>query len=86
MNVVATAIEAILGTGRHLQLIGPYIDGSGELIMDKGIYAKFDGIVTEHPFLKSDELAFAMLVPAQEPGSRDAHYIVPLSTLEEMAF
>ena len=32
------------------------------------------------------QIAFVMLIPAQEPGEVDSRYVVPLSTLEEMAF
>jgi len=86
MNTVADALESIIGTGRPLRLMGPYITETGELVPDQGLLAKLDGVVTQHPHLKANEITFVMLVPAQSTGETDKRFIVPLSTLEEMAF
>lgn len=86
MTTVADTLEAILHRGRPLQVIGPYIDETGDQISDQGLFAILDGVITEHPFMDEKQIAFVMLIPAQEPGEVDSRYVVPLSTLEEMAF
>lgn len=86
MTTVADTLEAILHRGRLLQVIGPYIDETGDQISDQGLFAILDGVITEHPFMDEKQIAFVMLIPAQEPGEVDSRYVVPLSTLEEMAF
>lgn len=86
MTAVADTLEAILHRGRPLQVIGPYIDETGDQISDQGLFAILDGVITEHPFMDEKQIAFVMLIPAQEPGEVDSRYVVPLSTLEEMAF
>ncbi|QJU06714.1 hypothetical protein FBF30_02305 [Candidatus Saccharibacteria bacterium oral taxon 955] len=86
MTTVADTLEAILHRGRPLQVIGPYIDETGDQTSDQGLFAILDGVITEHPFLDEKQIAFVMLIPAQEPGEVDSRYVVPLSTLEEMAF
>lgn len=86
MNVTADALEAVLGTGRTLQVIGPYIDDAGDIVTEQGLIAKLDGVITQHPNLKTNEISFVMLVPAYEPGERDQRFVVPLSTLEELEF
>ena len=86
MTTVADTLEAILHRGRPLQVIGPYIDETGDQISDQGLFAILDGVITEHPFMDEKQIAFVMLIPAQEPGEIDSRYVVPLSTLEEMAF
>ena len=86
MTTVADTLEAILHRGRPLQVIGPYIDETGDQTSDQGLFAILDGVITEHPFMDEKQIAFVMLIPAQEPGEVDSRYVVPLSTLEEMAF
>ena len=86
MTAVADTLEAILHRGRPLQVIGPYIDETGDQISDQGLFAILDGVITEHPFMDERQIAFVMLIPAQEPGEVDSRYVVPLSTLEEVAF
>ena len=86
MDVAADALEAILGTGRTLRIAGPFIDESAEHVLGQQILASLDGVVTEHPFLKTNEIAFVMRVSTPERSDVVARYVVPLSTLEEMAF
>lgn len=86
MDVAADALEAILGTGRTLRIAGPFIDESAEHVLGRQILASLDGVVTEHPFLKTNEIAFVVRVSTPERSDVVARYVVPLSTLEEMAF
>ncbi len=86
MDVAADALEAILGAGRTLRIAGPFIDDSAKHILGQEILATLDGVVTEHPFLKTSEIALVMRVPTPERNDVVARYVVPLSTLEEMAF
>jgi hypothetical protein len=86
MDVAADALEAILGTGRTLRIAGPFIDESAEHVLGQQILASLDGVVTEHPFLKTNEIAFVMRVSTPERSDVVTQYVVPLSTLEAMAF
>ncbi len=86
LSTVADAIETIMGHGRVLRLEGAYIDGTGNIVTDQGVVAKLDGVVAQHPHLKAPELAFVMLIPKGDGREADERVIVPLSTIESVAF
>ena len=85
-HTVAIALQTILGLGRSLRVSGPMYDPEGELVPEATLMAQLEGVIAAHPYIKGNEVALVVAIPANEEDETEQRYIVPLSTMESLAY
>ncbi len=85
-HAVAIAPQSVLGLGRSLQVSGPMYNPEGELVPEATLMAQLEGVIAAHPYINGTEVAFVVAIPANEDGETEQRYIVPVSTIESLAY